>query len=398
MVSLLTDMSSEMIYLIMPLFLVAIGASGLVIGLIEGASETTASLLKVVSGWYSDKRDKRKPFVIGGYGLSAAVRPALIWATSPLQVLGIKIAERVGKGVRSAPRDALIADSTALGVRGRAYGFHKAMDSSGAVLGPLLTLIIILTVVGTEMHIFRLVFTVAVLPAVLGVIVILLFVREKEAAPRGARPQVFVKGLRRLGRSFWLLMAITMVFYIGEISYVFFILKADDVQVSVFEGVVPSGVDPVLVQLGVLYIIYNIMFVIVSIPAGNLSDKLGRKPVIMIAFALFATTCVIMAAADSALLLLVGFVLFGVHKGASEGVFKAFVTDLVPAGLRGTALGSFHTAVGLVMLPGNLIAGLLWDWVGHWATFAYGATTSLTAFALLAAFRPKPASEARGDF
>lgn len=388
-VSLLTDMSSEMIYPIMPMFLVAIGASGLIIGLIEGASETTASLLKVVSGWYSDKYDRRKPFVTGGYSLSALAKPALIWASSPLQVLGIKIVERVGKGIRSAPRDALIADSTATGVRGRAYGFHKAMDSSGAVLGPLITLIVLLSVVAAELDLYRLVFALAVLPAFAAVAVILVFVREKEPARTRAAPLVFRKGVHELGRPFWLLMAVTVVFFMGEISYAFFILRAGDAEVSMFDGLVPAGVDPVLVQSMALYILYNVVFVLVSMPAGNLSDRLGRRPVIMTAFGLFALTCSIMAAAETVAMLLAGFVLFGVYKGASEGVFKAYVTDLVPLELRGTALGTYHTAVGLVMLPGGLIAGLMWDLVGHWATFAYGAATAATALALLALLMPR---------
>jgi len=383
-VSFLTDASSEMIYPIMPLFLTLIGASGLVIGLIEGASESTASLLKVVSGWYSDKLDRRKPFILSGYGLSSLVKPALIWATTPLQVLGIRISERVGKGIRSAPRDALIADSTAFGVRGKAYGFHKAMDSSGAVLGPVATLAIILLVAATEMHIYRLIFTIAVIPAFLGVLVIVLFVREKERAPRVSK-RTFRKGLRVLGKPFWLLIVVAVVFYIGEISYAFFILRAEDVDARMFEGIVPEGIDPVLVQAMVLYILYNIVFVIVSMPAGNLSDKLGRKPVILAAFAIFALASAAMAYATALAFLALGFVLFGVYKGASEGVFKAYVVDVVPADLRGTALGAYHTAVGLVMLPGGIIAGMLWDTIGHWATFAYGTVVALLSMALLMA-------------
>ena len=368
-VSLLTDMSSEMIYPIMPLFLSFIGASGLVIGLIEGASETTASLLKVVSGWYSDKWDRRKPFIVSGYSLSSLIKPALIWATVPFHVLGIKIAERVGKGIRSAPRDALIADSTPQDVRGKAFGFHKAMDSLGAVIGPIITLAIILTVALSELGTYRLIFTIAVIPAFVAVAVIVLFVREKEAvAKRFTR--TFKRGLTELSRPFWRLMAVVLIFYIGEISYVFFILKA-------------QVVDKNLVMIIGLYVLYNVLFVLVSIPAGNLSDRLGRRPVILVAFGLFALTCLIMATATSLIFLSFGFALFGVYKGASEGVLKAYVTDIVPSDLRGTALGTFHTAVGLVMLPGGIIAGLLWDQWGASATFAYGAVTALAAMALL---------------
>jgi len=368
-VSLLTDMSSEMIYPVMPLFLSLIGATGLVIGLIEGASETTASLIKVVSGWYSDKYDRRKPFIISGYGLSSLIKPALIWATAPFHVLGIKIAERVGKGIRSAPRDALIADSTPPDVRGKAFGFHKAMDSMGAVIGPIITLAIILLVALSERGTYRLIFTIAVIPALVGVAVIIFFVKEKEriSVPSG---RSFKKGMKELKRPFWLLMLVVVIFYIGEISYAFFILKAQVVEED-------------LVRTIGLYVLFNVAFVLVSIPAGNLSDRVGRKPVIMMAFGTFALTCGIMAAAESLALLLVGFVLFGVYKGASEGVLKAYVTDIVPSDLRGTALGTFHTAVGLVMLPGGIVAGLLWDQWGPTATFVYGALTALAAMAIL---------------
>lgn len=208
-VSLLTDMSSEMIYPVMPLFLSLIGASGLVIGLIEGASETTASLLKVVSGWYSDKFDRRKPFIVSGYSLSSLIKPALIFATAPFQVLWIKIAERVGKGIRSAPRDALIADSTPQEVRGVAYGFHKAMDSLGAVVGPIITLVIILTVALSELGTYRLIFTIAVIPAFAAVAVVIFFVREKEKVAKQST-RTFRKGLRELDRPFWLLIIVVL--------------------------------------------------------------------------------------------------------------------------------------------------------------------------------------------
>jgi MFS family permease len=388
-VSLLTDASSEMIYPIMPLFLVGIGATGAAIGLIEGASETTASLLKVVSGWYSDKFDKRKPFITGGYALSSFTKPLLIWAATPAQVLGIRISERVGKGIRSAPRDALIGDSTPKEVRGKAYGFHKAMDSTGAVLGPVITLIIILVVVAAEMDLYRIVFAIAVIPAVLAVIVILLFVREKERASKPPSTKTFRKGLRSLGRPFWILMAVVMTFYIGEISYAFFILRVEDVDSSLFDRIVPAGVDPELIQAISLYILYNIVFVITAIPAGSLSDRLGRKPVIMTAFGLFIATCVAMALAGHLVVLAIGFILFGVYKGASEGVFKAYVTDVVPSDLKGTALGAFHTSVGVVMLPGGIMAGLLWDSVGHWSTFAFGAVMALVSITMLSFLGPK---------
>jgi MFS family permease len=372
-VSLLNDVSSEMIYPIMPLFLTAIGASGLVIGLIEGASETTASLVKVFSGWYSDRVPRRKPLVSSGYTLSAVTKPILALATAPIQVLGIRITDRVGKGIRSAPRDALIADSTAQEYHGRAFGFHKALDSSGAVIGPVLVIPVLLAASTVTTGTYRLAFLISALPALAAVIVLLLFVREK-AVVRTGKTGTFLKDVGQLGRPFYMLMAVVLTFYIGEISYAFMVLRAYE------EGI--GTVDTIL-----LYILYNALFVLVAFPAGILSDNRGRKPVIIGSFLIFAGAAAVMAIANSWWVLAISFAMFGIYKGTSEGVFKAFVTDVVPSNLRGTALGAFHTSVGLVMLPGGIIAGYLWDTIGHWATFAYGFFTAIIATVLLLALR-----------
>jgi MFS family permease len=372
-VSLLTDVSSEMIYPILPLFLTAIGASGLVIGLIEGASETTAALVKVFSGWYSDKLPRRKPFITGGYSLSTITKPILAIATAPIQVLGIRITERVGKGIRSAPRDALIADSTAQEFRGKAYGLHKAFDSTGAVIGPLLVIPVLLAASSITAGTYRFVFLLSTIPALVAVIVLLLFVREKPVT-RAGQTGAFLKDIGRLGRPFYMLMAVVLTFYVGEISYAFMVLRAYE------EGI--GTINTIL-----LYVLYNALFVLVAFPAGILSDSRGRKPVIIGSFLIFAGAAAVMAIADSWWILAISFAMFGIYKGTSEGVFKAFVTDVVPSNLRGTALGAFHTSVGLVMLPGGIIAGYLWDNVGHWATFAYGFLTAIVAIVLLLAVR-----------
>ncbi len=379
-VSLLTDMSSEMIYPIMPLFLTAIGASGLVIGLIEGASETTASLIKVFSGWYSDRYRRRKPFILAGYGSSSVVKPVLYLATAPWHVLGLKIMERIGKGIRSAPRDALIADSTDRAYRGRAFGFHKAMDSTGAVIGPLFVLPILLVAATVTTDTYRLVFLLSAIPAFIAVAIILLFVRDMPADSAGKVGR-FLKEIRHLGRPFYLLLAVVLVFYLGEISYAFFILRATD------EGFTMLGLNGDASVI-LLYVLYNLVFVLFALVTGGLSDRFGRKPVIAMSFLMFALTCATMAASGSYLLLTLGFILFGTYKGSSEGVLKAYVTDIAPRDLRGTALGTFHTAVGMVMLPGGIVAGLLWDSVGHWATFAWGIATALVALVMLVAIAP----------
>ncbi len=372
LVSLLNDASSEMIYPLLPLFLAGLGASGAVIGLIEGAAETTASLLKVVSGRFSDRFGRRKPFLTAGYGLSTLAKPLLVLTASYWQVLGVRITERVGKGLRAAPRDALIADSTGKEDLGRAYGLHKAMDSMGAVIGPLLILPILLAAGTVTEGTFRSVFLLATIPAVISVAIIVLYVREGDRKVQRCTTSIFGDS-RRLGRDFWLLALVVVVFFLGEISYAFFVLRS--------EGLGSSTVTTIL-----LYILYNVVFVIVSIPSGILSDRWGRRPVLAFSFVLFATTCLTLSLADGLPLLALGFILYGVYKGSSEGVFKAFVIDVVPRDLCGTALGIYHTAVGLVMLPGGILAGILWDSLGPEITFAYGGATSLLALALLFLF------------
>ncbi len=369
LVSLLTDASSEMIYPILPLFLTGIGATGAVIGLIEGAAETTASLLKVVSGRLSDKLGKRKPFLTSGYGLSTLAKPLLFLATSYWHVFAVRVTERVGKGLRSAPRDALIADSTPEAHIGKAYGLHKAMDSTGAVIGPLLVLPVLLTAATVTTDTYRLIFLLATIPAALAVLVLFLFVKEPpKRAPR-ATGRMW-KDARRLGRRFWALTLVVLIFFAGEISYSFFVLQSQ-----------AQGMSTVTTIL--LYALFNVTFVIVSLPSGMLSDRIGRRPLLILSFILFALTSLVMASATGLLLLALGFILYGVYKGTSEGAFKAFVIDLVPRDLRGTALGVYHTAVGLVMLPGGLVAGLLWDAAGAWGTFGYGIVMSVIALVLM---------------
>lgn len=380
-VSLLTDASSEMIYPIMPLFLTSIGATGLIIGLIEGASETTASFIKVFSGWYSDRYRVRKPFIAGGYTTSSIMKPLLYFATAPWQVLGLRIMERVGKGVRNAPRDALIADSTDKTFRGRAFGFHKAMDSTGAVIGPLLTIMILLSVTVVTTDTFRTIFLISAVPALVAVPIILLLVREKRAEPTRKLGEFFAEA-RQLGRPFYLLLIVVMSFYIGEISYAFFILKASESGATI-------GHFEVDISVILLYVLFNVTFVIVALLSGEASDRLGRKPVIAFSFVVFAVACVVMTSAELAIELAVGFALFGVYKGTSEGVLKAYVTDVAPKHTRGTALGAFHTAVGVVLLPGGVIAGLLWDSpLGPAGTFAYGGIMSVIALVLLLVVAP----------
>jgi len=246
------------------------------------------------------------------------------------------------------------------------------MDSMGAVIGPLLILPILLAAGTVTEGTFRTVFLLATIPAVISVAIIVLYVREGDRKVQRCTTSIF-RDSRRLGRDFWLLALVVVVFFLGEISYAFFVLRS--------EGLGSSTVTTIL-----LYILYNVVFVIMSIPSGILSDRWGRRPVLAFSFILFATTCLTLSLADGLPLLALGFILYGVYKGSSEGVFKAFVIDVVPRDLCGTALGIYHTAVGLVMLPGGILAGILWDSLGPEITFAYGGAMSLLALALLLLF------------
>ncbi len=386
-VSMLTDMSSEMIIPIIPFFLISIGATGLVVGIVEGAAETTASLLKVPAGWFSDKMRRRKPFVLGGYGLSASVKPLLLAAAVPWHVFAIRITERVGKGVRSAPRDALIADSTDGDSMGRAYGFHKFMDTFGAMLGVVgLVALAFAMGVGLEGDYgpedYKVIFAVAAVPAIAAVAVIVVFVKEKvraATAPMGT----FLAGMRGLGKGFWLLMVVVMAFYIGEVNQAFFLLRGEEAGHSI-------------TTVLLLYLLFNVAFALPAMAFGGMSDRRGRKPVIAMSFAIFAAACCVMIVAEALWELVVAFVLLGVYKASSEGVFKAYVVDSVDEEMRASALGAFHTGVGLVMLPGGLLAGLLWDAVGSHATFMFGAAMAVISIALLSVIAPREEAERGG--
>ena len=304
------------------------------------------------------------------------VKPLLVVASAPWQVLGIRLSERAGKGIRSAPRDALIADSTERDSMGLAFGFHKFMDTFGAILGVTMLIALVFAMgLGLdgeyEAEDYRVIFAVAAVPALASVAVIVLFVKDR-VRPKCAAAGSFLKDMRELGRGFWLLMAVVMVFYVAEVNIAFFILKGQDAGVST------TGVL-------LLYLLFNVTFALPTVTFGKWSDRFGRRPVITASFGMFAVTCLVMAAAEEVTMLILGFALLGVYKASSEGVFKAYVVDSVGEDRRGSALGAFHTGVGLVMLPGGIVAGLLWDSIGSHATFLYGAIVALASIVLLSA-------------
>ena len=371
-VSLLTDVSSEMIFTVMPLFLLNVLKVGTpIIGLIEGIAEGTASLLKLVSGWLSDRLGQRKSLAVFGYGLSTLAKPFLYIASSWGVVLAVRFSDRVGKGIRSAPRDALVADSTSPNEMGRSFGFHRAMDTMGAVLGLSLAALIVYLVQrgGLELtwHAFRTLVIAGIGPAVLAVLMLLLFVREKKRAaqPKSGDPaagQPVCEGPAKAapdGR-FKLFLVIMVLFTLGNSSDAFLILRAQNLGFSV-------------VGVLVLFVAFNLVYALAAMPAGMVSDKLGRKRVIVVGWAIYALSYLGLALASATWQLWLLFALYGLYYGISEGVCRAFVCDLVPAERRGTAYGWYHTAVGISLLPASVIAGWLWHLIGPAATFYFGA-------------------------
>lgn len=364
LVSLLTDISSEMIYPVLPLFLTQVlGAPVAAIGLIEGIAESTASLLKTGSGWLSDRLQRRKPLMLLGYGFSNLIKPLLALTTSWPQVLGLRFLDRAGKGVRSGPRDALIADSSDENTRGRAFGLHRAMDTAGAAAGPLLAF----AVLAAFPNRYRLVFWVSAVPGILSVLILAVFLRERIAKTHEARPQV---RFRHLGRRYGLFLVVAAVFSIGNSSDAFLILRARSL-----------GLSNALIPLA--YFAFNIAYSLMSTPCGVLSDRMSRKWVIALGYAVFAFTYLGLALARGSAAVWVLFVVYGLYYALTEGVCRAFVADITPAHLRGSAMGTFAATTGLALLPASLMGGFLWQSVGPEATFFYGAGTAALAAVMI---------------
>jgi len=371
-VSLLTDVSSEMIFTVMPLFLLNVLKVGTpIIGLIEGIAEGTASLFKLVSGWLSDRLGQRKSLAVFGYSLSTLAKPFLYIASSWGVVLAVRFSDRVGKGIRSAPRDALVADSTSPNEMGKSFGFHRAMDTMGAVLGLSLAALIVYLVerggLKLTWHAFRTLVIAGIGPAVLAVLMLLLFVREKKRAsqPKSGDPtvgQAICEGPSKAASDgrFKLFLVIMVLFTLGNSSDAFLILRAQNLGFSV-------------THVLLLFVAFNLVYALAAMPAGMVSDKLGRKRVIVVGWAIYALSYLGLALASATWQLWLLFALYGLYYGISEGVCRAFVCDLVPVEKRGTAYGWYHTAVGISLLPASVIAGWLWHLMGPSATFYFGA-------------------------
>lgn len=382
LVSLLNDASSEIIYPLLPVFLTAgLGASAKAVGIIEGLAESISSLLKLFAGYLSDRWGKRKWLVVGGYALASFVRPFLGFASNWQQVLAIRLSDRVGKGIRTAPRDAMIADTVAIEQRGIAFGFHRAMDHAGAVIGPLVGyLLVVLFVANSDAPLareFKIIFLVASVPAILAVLVAIFFMRETKV--HVDRPQEMPKlSLRGFDGNFKRFLVVLALFTLSNSSDSFLILRARD-----------SGVSIAFIPL--LWAAHHGTKVLSSLYGGDLSDRLGRKRLIVSGWVLYAAVYAGFAFVSQPISVWILFLIYGIYFGLAEGAEKALVADLVRPEQRGTAYGLYNLAFGITVFPASLLMGMIWDWKGPATAFLISAVMGASAAALLFLFvRPHP--------
>ena len=373
--SFLTDISSEMLSNLLPLFLFnVLGAKTSVIGLIEGVAETTASLLKIFSGWLSDRLGQRKSLAVAGYALSSLSKPLLWFATTWGWVLGARFGDRLGKGLRTAPRDALIADSVNDRQRGLAFGLHRAGDTAGAALGLIVALGVVWFTqranVQLERSTFQMLVLVSLIPAALAVLALALLAHETPLPKeRRSAPRLSLAGFDNRLKFFLLVM---VLFTLGNSSDAFLILRAQSLGL------------PVLGVLGMM-LTFNLIYAALSGPAGALSDKIGRKRLIISGWLVYGLIYLGFARATAGWQAWGLMGLYGIYYALTEGVAKAYVADVVPADKRGTAYGVFNAAIGLMTLPASVLAGLVWQGLGSWAGFGASAPFYLGAgLALLA--------------
>ncbi|MEJ2625158.1 MAG: MFS transporter [Pseudolabrys sp.] len=368
LVSLFMDASSEMIHALLPLYLVSVlGASTLEVGVIEGIAEATAAITKVFSGVLSDWLGERKWLTAAGYGLAALSKPLFPLAPDVSWVAAARFIDRVGKGIRGAPRDALIADLTPDKVRGAAYGLRQSLDTVGAFIGPGGAILFMALFAD---H-FRAVFWIAVVPALLSVVVIVLFVREPRAAKKKeARAPLTRAELKKLDIAYWIVVAVAAVFTLARFSEAFLLLRAKSV------GMPLTWVPSVMVVMSLVYALS-------SWPAGALSDSIGRYRLLLSGFALLIVADLVLAFSNGVVAVMIGVALWGLHMGLTQGLLSALVADTAPEHLRGTAFGVFNLVSGLAMLAASIIAGGLWEVIGPDGTFIAGAVFTAIALAAL---------------
>lgn len=382
------DVSSEMVINILPLFLAnVLGVKTNVIGLIEGLAEATASILKMFSGWLSDRLGGRKWLAVAGYGLSAVSKPFFYVASTWELIAGVRWADRVGKGIRTAPRDALVADSVTKETRGLAFGFHRAMDTAGAMIGIVIAVVVVWLAQKNTLDLskstFQTVVLISLLPASLAVLSLAFGAKDVPVKGQRAAPRFSLRGM---GKPFIIFLVIVGLFTLGNSSDAFLVLRAQNLGVTV------TGI---LIMLAM----FNLIYSLVSTPAGALSDRIGRRRLIIGGWLVYAAIYLGFAFAQAAWQVWLLYVAYGLYYGMAYGSANALVADLVPEHLRGTAYGTYNAIIGILAFPASFIAGLLWQGAGSWegfgpsAPFFFGGTLALMAALMMAFWMPKAPAE-----
>jgi MFS family permease len=361
--SFLTDTSVKMVYSVMPMFLLSIGASKTSLSLIEGIAESTAALVKTLSGFWSDKIGKNKPFMLIGYAISALVIPVYSFVISPMQVLYLRFIERFGKGIRTAPRDSLIAGSVTNRETGRGFGLQKAMDNSGAIVGPLAAFALLFFFPND----YRRIFLLAGIPAILSIFVIIFGIKEAKKSKESLFKKFHFKDF---SRKYYLFLAIIFIFTLGNSTDALLMVKANEVGVKV--AFIP-----------LVYLVTSIVSVLLAIPIGSLSDKIGKERILVIGFLIYAIVYYGFGETTSVRVIVALFALYGLYSAATDGIQKAFVSDIIDKNKQGTGLGIYNALLGVTLLPASVIAGLLYDKINSSIPFYFGATTAVVSAILM---------------
>ena len=364
--SFLTDTSVKMVYSVMPMFLLSIGASKTSLSLIEGIAESTAALVKTLSGFWSDKIGRNKPFMLIGYGISALIIPLYSFVISPLQVLYLRFIERFGKGIRTAPRDSLVAGSVSNKETGKSFGLQKAMDNSGAIAGPLAAIALLIFFPLN----YRLIFLLAGIPAFLSIFVIIFGIKEAKKNKESLFKKFHFKDFPP---KFYLFLAIIFIFTLGNSTDALLLVKANEVGVKV--AFIP-----------LVYLVTSIVSVLLAIPLGSLSDRIGKERILVAGFLIYAIVYYGFGVTGSVATIIFLFALYGLYSAATDGIQKAFISDMIDSNKQGTGLGIYNALLGITLLPASLIAGILYDKVNSHIPFYFGAVTAIISAILMLFF------------